>query len=206
MRRHPTTLAVLVIATCVVTGNAWADEAADREARTSVALDRALRAACYGVAADNLTVNGYEFEVASARFARAGTLTIIAGELRHRGSTGSPAVVSYTIRKRGAVLISAEMTIEHERRSRHATIPARHLTGLTVRDEQLAAVQRRFVHLADGHWESAAKLIVTSIALRADECGRDRLAMHRAKLSHTGAKTAESIVVPRADRQPIDRG
>jgi hypothetical protein len=203
----------LLIGLFLLVAPARGENIPEHEALLAARLDSAMRAVCYAVRADNLSVKGHAFEVGAARFARAGDLTIIEGELAYRAASQPSRAVSYKIRKRGAVLVSAEMHVQPGQHSRTSTALARHLVGVVVRDDQLESVARRIARQADGQWESAAELIVTSIALRADAFGRDRLAMYRAKLSHAlnrpsrdFGRSARTIIVPRSERQPQDRG
>lgn len=204
-------LVCTLIALFPVAGRAHAEDHAEDEARLAARLDVALRAACYGLEVEGVDVHGHVFDVASARFVRAGSLTVIEGELRYRSPSQSNHRVNYTIRKRGAALLSAELYVAKSPSAKSVSL-ARHLVGVVVPDDRLESVARRIARLADGGWQSAAELIVTSIALRADAFGRDRLAMYRARLSHavhapsrTFSRSAQTVIIPRSDREPRDR-
>ncbi|MGD9720488.1 MAG: hypothetical protein AB7O59_21990 [Pirellulales bacterium] len=198
----------------VAAGHAAQAATSPGDVRLAAALDTALRAALYGIKTGEVVVNGHVFRVASAHFACAGALTVIEGELACRRANGSHVPLHYAIRKRGATILSLEIRVAGQPASawRRAGL-TRYVVGTSLADEHIETVSARLGRMLDGNWQSAAELIVASVALRADLFGRDRLAMHRARLSHvraerlTGARqSAKVIVVPRADRADGKRG
>ena len=190
-----TSLGFVIVA--LLAGYARSATDAERAARLTVSLDSAMRAALYGVEANCLRVNGHLFRIDTAHIAHSGSLTIIKGRLAHRRLAGGDELVHYTIRKNGPVVLSADMTVVSGRPSARTSTIAKYVVGVTVPEEELASASLRLARLTDGNWETTAELVVTSIALRADRFGRDRLALLRANSSRaTDAKS-------NADREPV---
>ncbi len=196
-----------LITVVVLAAPSWGNAVPENNARLGVTLDRAMRAAFYGLEADELVVRGHAFHVSKARFARSGSLTVMQGELEYRSPAGSPIVLHYTIRKRGNVLLSSEIRTHHDPSTQWSGRLARSLVGVSLADEQLDSVSDRLARIAGNNWREAAGLIVASIATRADQFGRDRLAMFRAQSApatsrisvHYGRSNAP-VKIPRADR------
>jgi hypothetical protein len=204
---------VFGLAVGVLVGVARAETTAEKDARLLAGLDHVMRAVFYGLDAQRFYVNGHEFSVKSTRFARAGSLVIVEGEIAHHRHGSPDARVYYTIKKSGATVFSADIRIDRGGLTSWSNRLARYLFGTPIGDDQLESLTRRLGRLVDSKWEATAELIVISIAIRADQFGRDRLAMYRARKSRESAhpttvvrRAAPAVKVPRGDREPHDAG
>lgn len=154
-----------VMAMLAMSVSARAESPAERQA----ALRTASRAAIYGPEVKKLKVAGHEFNVKKAKIVHDHMGTRITGQISHHLSLRPDDQLYYTIQKIDGTVRSVEIKIDRGGLTPYVTKFAVKYLGLKFAETDIRNFLSNIGQKIDGKWESAAELIVTSVALRAPE-------------------------------------
>jgi hypothetical protein len=134
-----------------------------------MSMDAAIQAALYGPEKKGVSIFSHGFNVKPAEFGRHGSKLTVTGQISHRLKSRPDDQLYYTIFLEQAVLKNIQSKID---RGGWTPIAAPIISGLAayfggvaVTPDQVASVGRALGRLYDGSWESAADLIVATIAV-----------------------------------------
>jgi len=132
----------------------------------------AARYALTGRNVDDLKVGGHGFNVYAAKITESQGVTTISGRIAHRLRLRADDQVSYVIKKRGSQVLDAEIRITRGGMTRY-TLLAMDVVTLNQLDtlDQPEFADSLFFQKPDGSWESAAGLMVATIAKKARAAG-----------------------------------
>jgi hypothetical protein len=148
-----------VLALAAMAAPVQAQTPAERQA----ALRKAARAAIYGPAV-KLKVSGHEYTVKEARMNSNRGIMTIQGQISHHLSLRPDDQLFYTIEKADGKVLSVRISISRGGLAPVVAYLAGPISGGTI--ESVLSLSGQAL---DDYWESAARLMVTSIALRAPD-------------------------------------
>lgn len=112
---------------------------------------------------------GTQFNVKKATVTANARQTVIKGQLSHHLSFRPDDQVYYTIVKSNGKVISLDIKIDRGGLAPYASKFASFFIGKELADGDLQALLQNLGRRVDGNWESAADLIIATIALKAPD-------------------------------------
>ncbi len=116
-----------------------------------------------------LKVAGHEFNVKKATVTADARQTVLKGQVSHHLSFRPDDQIYYTIVKSGGKVISIDINIDRGGLAPYASRLAAFVIGKDLADGDFKALLQNLGQRVDGRWESAADLIIATIALKAPD-------------------------------------